>query len=56
MKSQMRKANKSNCPFTLIIGESEVDTGKYILKNMENSDQHKVDSKSLISEIEKRLK
>ena len=56
MKSQMRKANKSNCRFTLIIGESEVDSGKYILKNMENSEQHKVDSISLTSEIKKRLK
>ena len=34
MKSQMRKANKSNCRFTLIIGESEVNSGKYVLKNM----------------------
>ena len=56
MKSQMRKDNKSNCRFTLIIGESEVDSGKYVLKNMENSEQHKIDSKSLTSEIEKRAK
>ena len=56
MKSQMRKANKSNCRFTLIIGESEVDSGKYVLKNMENSEQHKIDSNSLTSEIEERLK
>jgi len=56
MKSQMRKANKSNCRFTLIIGDSEVDSGKYILKNMGNSEQHNIDSKSLSSEIKKRLK
>ena len=56
MKSQMRKANKSNCRFTLIIGENEIDSGKYILKNMENSEQHKVDSISLTSQIKKRLK
>ena len=56
MKSQMRKANKSNCRFTLIIGENEVDSGKYVLKNMGNSEQHTIDSKSLISEVEKRVK
>ncbi|MEK9628903.1 MAG: histidine--tRNA ligase [Nitrospinota bacterium] len=55
MKSQMRKANKSKCRFTLIIGESEVESGKYVLKNMENSEQYDIDSKSLISEIEKQV-
>jgi len=55
MKSQMRKANKSNCRFSLILGENELATGKYILKNMESSEQHEIDSKSLISEIEKRI-
>ena len=56
MKSQMRKANKSNCRFTLIIGEDEVDSGNYVLKNMENSEQHKIDSNSLTTEVEKRVK
>lgn len=53
MKSQMRKANKSNCRFTLILGENEITSGNYILKNMENSEQYEIDSKSLISEIQK---
>ena len=51
MKSQMRKANKSNSQFTLILGENEIDSGKYILKDMNNSDQHEIDSKNLASEI-----
>ena len=55
MKSQMRKANKSNCRFTLIIGESEIKSGKYILKNMSNSAQQEVNANNLSSEIEKKL-
>ena len=55
MKSQMRKANKSNCRFTLIIGESEIKSGKYILKNMSNSEQQEVKVNSLITEIEKQI-
>ena len=56
MKSQMRKANKSNCRFTLIIGESEIKSGKYILKNMGNGEQQEVKANNLSAEIEKRLK
>ena len=51
MKSQMRKANKSNCQFTLILGENEIESGKYILKNMNNGEQHEIDSQNLVSEI-----
>ena len=47
----MRKANKSNCKFTLILGENEIESGKYILKNMNNGEQHKIDSQNLVSEI-----
>ena len=56
MKSQMRKANKSNCQFALIIGESEIKSGKYILKNMTNSEQEEVKANNLSVEIKKKLK
>jgi histidyl-tRNA synthetase len=55
IKSQMRKANKSNCRFTLIIGENEINSGKYILKNMAEGDQHEINSKSLSTEIAKQV-
>jgi histidyl-tRNA synthetase len=55
MKSQMRKANKSHCRFTLIIGENEINSGKYILKNMAEGDQHEVNSKSLSTEISQQI-
>lgn len=51
MKSQMRKANKSKCRFTLIIGESEINSGSYVLKNMGNGEQHEVDANNLPAEI-----
>jgi histidyl-tRNA synthetase len=56
MKSQMRKANKSHCRFTLIIGENEINSGKYILKNMTEGDQQEVNSKSLSTEISQHIK
>ena len=51
MKSQMRKANKSNCQFTLILGKNEIESEKYILKNMNSSEQHEINSQNLVSEI-----
>jgi histidyl-tRNA synthetase len=55
MKSQMRKANKSNCRFALIIGENEISSGKYILKNMAEGDQYEINSKSLSTEMTKQV-
>ncbi|MBC8283544.1 MAG: histidine--tRNA ligase [Nitrospinae bacterium] len=55
MKSQMRKANKSNCRFTLIIGENEINSGKYVLKNMGNGEQNEVDAKNLSTEVKKQI-
>lgn len=56
MKSQMRKANKSASHFTLIIGENEVKSGKYKLKNMTGGEQVEVIAKSCAEEIKKQLK
>ena len=53
MKSQMRKANKTGCRLTLILGEDEIRNGKYILKNMENGNQIEFPAQELISEIAK---
>ncbi|MDP7109256.1 MAG: histidine--tRNA ligase, partial [Nitrospinaceae bacterium] len=39
MKRQMKKANKSASRFALIIGDDEIKSGKYQLKNMSNSEQ-----------------
>jgi histidyl-tRNA synthetase len=47
MKSQMRKANKSGARFSLIVGENEVKSGKFLLKDMENSSQNEVSAQNL---------
>lgn len=38
-KSKMKEANKKEIPYILIVGEDEVKTGKYALKNMQTGNQ-----------------
>ena len=42
MKSQMRKANKSDARFVLILGENEIRENKYLLKNMQDGNQTEI--------------
>jgi histidyl-tRNA synthetase len=42
LKAQMKYANKLHASYTLIIGDSEVDTGVAQLRNMENGEQTEV--------------
>ena len=51
MKSQMRKANKLNSRYALIIGENEIKNGKYVLKNMEDGEQQEIAAENLAQEI-----
>jgi histidyl-tRNA synthetase len=51
MKSQMRKANKVQAKFTLILGENEIRSGKLILKNMETGEQKECTAEELPIEI-----
>ena len=51
MKSQMRKANKSNCRYAVIAGEDEIKSGKFQLKNMETSEQGLHTKEALIETI-----
>jgi len=55
MKSQMRKANKLNTRFVLIIGDNEIQTGRYVLKNMKEGQQTEVEADSLLEKIESFL-
>lgn len=48
MKAQMREANKLGAGFALIIGQSEVDTGRYTLKNLTTSEQSSLELDTLI--------
>jgi len=51
MKSQLRKANKTQCRFTLILGENEIRSGKYVLKNMATGEQTECLAQELATEI-----
>ena len=56
MKSQLRKANKSISRFALIIGENEVKSGKYLLKNMADGEQLEISADSYIEKIKMHIK
>ena len=43
LKAQMKYANKIGAAYTLIIGDSEVESGKAQLRNMENGEQCEVE-------------
>ncbi|KMP12573.1 histidyl-tRNA synthetase [Candidatus Nitromaritima sp. SCGC AAA799-C22] len=55
MKSQMRKANKSDCRFALIVGENEIKSGKYQLKDMAGGGQTEISADSCAGDIKKQL-
>jgi len=56
MKSQMRKANKLACRFALIVGENEIKSGKYQLKDMSDGSQIEVSAGACAEEIKEQLK
>mgnify|MGYP005630877131 CR=1 FL=1 len=56
IKSQMRKENKSASRFALIIGENEIKTGNYQLKNMHDGKQSTIPADSCVEEIKKLIK
>jgi len=49
MKKQMNYANKRNIPFVVLVGEEEMQSKSYTLKNMSSGEQFKVSLEELIS-------
>ncbi len=47
LKAQMKYADKINAKYTAIIGDTEIETGKAILKNMATSEQTEVEISAL---------
>ena len=45
-------ANKINAKYTLIIGDNELETGKAMLRNMEESNQTEINLNNIESLIE----
>ena len=50
-KSKMKEANKRQIKYVLIVGEDEVKTKEYTLKNMQNSGQEKLTLEKVIEKI-----
>lgn len=55
LKAQMRRANKLNAAFTLILGEDELQSGQAQLKDMSDSSQAMVELENLAEELKKKL-
>ena len=54
LKSQMSRANKLGATWVLIVGEDEVKTNRYQLKNMETGDQQEVRAEEILNLVQKR--
>jgi histidyl-tRNA synthetase len=55
LKAQMRRANKLNAAFTLVLGEDELQSGKAQLKDMADSSQSTVELDDLAAALRKKL-
>ncbi|MFI0429457.1 histidine--tRNA ligase [Mariniflexile sp. HMF6888] len=51
IRKQMDHANKRNIPFVVIVGEAEVNSNTYTLKNMVSSEQFKVSFAELLNHL-----
>lgn len=52
MKKQMNHANKRNIPFVVLVGEEELKSDSYTLKNMRSGEQETVTLKDLVSKFQ----
>lgn len=50
-KSKMKEANRRQVKYIIILGEDEIKTGEYTLKNMENSEQSKLNFEKIVELI-----
>ena len=55
MKSQMRLADKTNSAFTIILGDNELKSGQWTLKNMQVGSQETIRATDCVSLLQKRL-
>ena len=53
MKKQMNYANRKGIPFVVLVGESEIQQGKFTLKNMQTGEQSLVSTDELIAIVQK---
>ena len=51
-KSKMKEANRRQVKYVIIVGEDEIKTKEYTLKNMQTSEQYKLKIEDLIEKIQ----
>jgi len=56
LKNQLKTAAKSNCKFSLILGDNELSKGTVILRNMKTSTQEEIKLDNAVSIIKKKLR
>ncbi len=55
IKSQMKDANRENARFALIVGDNELDEGKFTLRDMEASEEDSLSFEKVISSLTSNL-
>lgn len=50
-KAKLKDANRKEVPYVIIVGENEVATGKYTLKDMKNSEQFNLTKEECINKV-----
>lgn len=53
MKAQMKDADRENAHFTLIVGDNELDSGKFTLRNMKESEESSLAFEEIITRLGK---
>ena len=51
MKAKFKYADKLKIPYVIIIGEDEIKSGKYTIKNMETGEQQQLEIEDIIAKI-----
>lgn len=51
MKAQMKDANRENARYTLIVGENELNEGKFTLRNMRESEEETLTPEQVITKL-----
>jgi histidyl-tRNA synthetase len=51
MRAQMKDANRENASYALIVGDNELNEGKFTLRNMKESEEYLLDLDSIIEKL-----
>lgn len=52
----MKLADRYNAKFSIIIGDSELENGQYVVKDMKTYDQENVEFDNIVKYLEEKLK